>query len=133
MRRLKIDQTTGIVEAEAGVMLPTLSNSLAKKGLQGGEWAIGIPGTLGGAIVMNAGSKDISLAKNLSLKECLIMEFRICQAMMAKHDFYEGVRANLVDKDRNPKWNPESINGVTEKIVNEHFQSLGERELFDNE
>ena len=65
MRRLKIDQTTGIVEAEAGVMLPTLSNLLAKKGLQGGEWAIGIPGTLGGAIVMNAGSQDISLAKNL--------------------------------------------------------------------
>ena len=27
------------------------------------------------------------------------MEFRICQAMMEKHDFYEGVRANLVDKD----------------------------------
>ena len=65
MRGLKIDQNTGIVEAEAGVMLPTLSNILAKKGLQGGEWAIGIPGTLGGAVVMNAGSKNISLAKNL--------------------------------------------------------------------
>ena len=82
---------------------------------------------------MGVALKQLSLAKNLSLKECLIMEFRICQAMMAKNDFYEGVRANLVDKDRNPKWDPESINGVTEKIVNEHFQSLGERELFDNE
>ncbi len=82
---------------------------------------------------MGVALKQLSLAKNLSLKECLIMEFRICQAMMAKHDFYEGVRANLVDKDRNPKWDPESINEVTEKIINEHFQSLGERELFDNE
>ena len=82
---------------------------------------------------MGVALKQLSLAKNLSLKECLIMEFRICQAMMAKNDFYEGVRANLVDKDRNPKWDPESINGVTEKIVNEHFQSLGERELFNNE
>ena len=82
---------------------------------------------------MGVALKQLSLAKNLSLKECLIMEFRICQAMMAKHDFYEGVRANLVDKDRSPKWAPESINGVTEKIVNEHFQSLGERELFYNE
>ena len=82
---------------------------------------------------MGVALKQLSLAKSLSLKECLIMEFRICQAMMAKHDFYEGVRANLVDKDRNPKWDPESINGVTEKIVNEHFQSLGERELFNNE
>ena len=46
-------------------MLPTLSNSLAKNGLQGGEWSVGIPGTLGGAIYMNAGTGNLSLAKNL--------------------------------------------------------------------
>ena len=65
MRLVKIEQCSGIVEAEAGVMLPTLSNLLAKNGLKGGEWAIGIPGTLGGAIFMNAGSKGLSLANNL--------------------------------------------------------------------
>ena len=65
LKSLKIDPYSGIVEAEAGVMLPTLSNALAKNGLQGGEWAVGIPGTLGGAIYMNAGTDDISLAKNL--------------------------------------------------------------------
>ena len=65
MKSLKVDPCSGIVEAEAGVMLPTLSNSLAKNGLQGGEWAVGIPGTLGGAIYMNAGTGNLSLAKNL--------------------------------------------------------------------
>ena len=65
MKSLTIEPYSGIVEAEAGVMLPTLSNSLAKNGLQGGEWAIGIPGTLGGAIYMNAGTGNLSLAKNL--------------------------------------------------------------------
>ena len=65
MRSLKIDAIKGIVEAEAGVMLPTMSNMLAKNGLQGGEWTVGIPGTIGGAIFMNAGSGNISLAKNL--------------------------------------------------------------------
>ncbi len=65
MRSLRIDPYSGIVEAEAGVMLPTLSNSLAKHGLQGGEWAVGIPGTLGGAIYMNAGIGNLSLANNL--------------------------------------------------------------------
>ena len=65
MKSLSIEPFSGIVEAEAGVMLPTLSNSLAKNGLQGGEWAIGIPGTLGGAIYMNAGTGSLSLAKNL--------------------------------------------------------------------
>ena len=65
MRSVSIDPHAVIIEAEAGVMLPTLSNLLAKNGLQGGEWAIGIPGTLGGAICMNAGSGDLSLANNL--------------------------------------------------------------------
>ena len=65
MRSLTIDPNSGIIEAEAGVMLPTLSSLLAKNGLQGGEWAVGIPGTLGGAICMNAGSGDLSLANNL--------------------------------------------------------------------
>ena len=65
MKSLMIEPYTGIVEAEAGVMLPTLSNSLAKNGLQGGEWAVGIPGTVGGAIYMNAGTNNLSLAKNL--------------------------------------------------------------------
>ena len=65
MKSLQIDPNTGIVEADAGVMLPTLSSSLAKNGLQGGEWAIGIPGTLGGALYMNAGTGNLSLAKNL--------------------------------------------------------------------
>ena len=65
MKSLTIEQNSGIVEAEAGVMLPTLSNALAKNGLQGGEWAVGIPGTLGGAIYMNAGTGNLSLAKNL--------------------------------------------------------------------
>jgi len=65
MKSLTIEPYSGIVEAEAGVMLPTLSNSLAKNGLQGGEWAAGIPGTLGGSIYMNAGTGNLSLAKNL--------------------------------------------------------------------
>ena len=65
MRSIKIDSCTGMVEAEAGAMLPTMSNLLAKNGLQGGEWTVGIPGTVGGAIYMNAGSEKLTLAKNL--------------------------------------------------------------------
>ncbi len=65
MKTLIIEPHTGMVEAAAGVMLPTLSNSLAKNRLQGGEWAVGIPGTVGGAIYMNAGTGNLSLAKNL--------------------------------------------------------------------
>ena len=78
MKSLTIEPYSGIVEAEAGVMLPTLSNSLAKNGLQGAEWAVGIPGTLGGAIYMNAGTGNLSLAKNLiSVKVVNIKNYEI--------------------------------------------------------
>ena len=74
MNSLSIDPYSGIVEAEAGVMLPKLSNSLAKNGLQGGEWAVGIPGTLGGAIYMNAGTGNLSVSyTHLTLPTILLV------------------------------------------------------------
>lgn len=44
------------VRAQAGVLLPKLSNAIAEYGLTGFEFAAGIPGTLGGAVTMNAGA-----------------------------------------------------------------------------
>lgn len=44
------------IKAGAGIFLPTLARKAARSGLTGLEWAIGIPGSLGGAIVQNAGS-----------------------------------------------------------------------------
>ena len=74
--------------------------------------------------------KQIRDSKNMSFTDCMIMEYRMSQACMKGHDFYEGVRANLVDKDRNPKWFPESINKVNISIINSHFKSLKEKDLF---
>ena len=60
MRKLQgsdLDPKTGIVEALAGEPIPNLSKRAAKAGLHGLEWAVGIPGTVGGAAVMNAGAQ----------------------------------------------------------------------------
>ena len=65
MKGITVKCESGIIETDAGLMLPTLSNILAKNGMQGGEWMVGIPGTIGGAICMNAGTGEFSLAKNL--------------------------------------------------------------------
>ncbi len=59
-RRLQgsvIDAATGLVEAQAGEPIPTLARKAARAGLSGLEWAVGIPGTVGGAAVMNAGAQ----------------------------------------------------------------------------
>ena len=100
-----------------------------------GEWAKNTLKTLSkkSPTSMTVTTKQLLEAKKLNLKDCLNMEFRICQAMMTKHDFYEGVRANLVDKDRNPKWSPSSIYEVKTNLINEHFKVLGEKDLFSNE
>jgi enoyl-CoA hydratase len=60
-------------------------------------------------------------ARDLDLDGCLVMEYRLSQACMARHDFYEGIRAVLVDKDRKPKWSPASLDAVTDAMVAAHF------------
>jgi UDP-N-acetylmuramate dehydrogenase len=59
-RRLQgsqLDPREGWVEAQAGEPIPTLARKVARQGLHGLEWAVGIPGTVGGAVVMNAGAQ----------------------------------------------------------------------------
>ena len=68
MRQLKgieIDKSAGMIEVFSGEMLPTLARKAAANGLHGLEWAVGIPGTIGGAIVMNAGAQESCIADHL--------------------------------------------------------------------
>jgi UDP-N-acetylmuramate dehydrogenase len=55
-RQTQFDEITGQVTVAAGEPLPTLAWKAAKRGWRGLEWAVGIPGTVGGAVVMNAGA-----------------------------------------------------------------------------
>ena len=73
--------------------------------------------------------KQIAQARLMSLEEDLVMEYRMVQKCQSSGDFYEGVRAMLVDKDRKPKWNPNSIDKVDEIWVNHFFEPLNENDL----
>ncbi|XP_012583146.1 PREDICTED: 3-hydroxyisobutyryl-CoA hydrolase, mitochondrial isoform X1 [Condylura cristata] len=64
-----------------------------------------------------------------TLKEVLTMEYRLSQYCMGGHDFHEGVRAVLIDKDQNPKWKPNDLKEVTDEELNNHFKSLGSNDL----
>lgn len=72
---------------------------------------------------------QLERAKSLSLAEVFKMEYRISQACMKGHDFFEGVRALLIDRDKKPKWNPEKLEKVDEALVLSHFTALDTNEL----
>jgi enoyl-CoA hydratase len=63
------------------------------------------------------------------VEECFQQDYRIALACVAGHDFIEGIRAAIVDKDRNPQWRPDKLEDVTPGIVERHFQSVGPLEL----
>ena len=56
-----------------------------------------------------------------SLDDVLVQEYRVSCASLRSHDFVEGIRAQLVDKDRNPQWSPSSAAEVTEADVAKYF------------
>ena len=58
------------------------------------------------------------------LRSCYIMEKRMAIRFMARHDFYEGVRSVLVDKDNAPKWNPAELRDVGRANVAAYFEPL---------
>jgi enoyl-CoA hydratase len=63
------------------------------------------------------------------LEQSFAQDYRLSLNCVAGHDFMEGIRAAIVDKDRNPSWRPAKIEDVTPEIVDRHFRSLGAMEL----
>jgi enoyl-CoA hydratase len=60
-------------------------------------------------------------AKMDTLEDVLTQDYRVSCASLRSHDLVEGIRAQLVDKDRNPKWSPASLGRVTAADVDAYF------------
>ncbi|KAL7080768.1 hypothetical protein ACQ4LE_000757 [Meloidogyne hapla] len=69
---------------------------------------------------------QIRHGKKLQFSEVFPVEFRLCQRFIADHDFHEGCRAILIDKDKNPKWQPSTLKEVSEAKVEYYFSKFDE-------
>src|SRR5262245_55606805 len=74
--------------------------------------------------------KLLRLARSASsLEECLVREYRAACEVFRSDDFREGVRAAVIDKDRNPTWSPARIEDVTPEMLAPYFAEIGADEL----
>lgn len=64
-----------------------------------------------------------------SLEEALNEEYRVSSAALTSHDLVEGIRAQVIDKDRSPQWSPATLTEVADELVDGYFAGLGDHEL----
>jgi enoyl-CoA hydratase len=72
---------------------------------------------------------QVRRGKTYDFETCMRAEFRIVSRVIHGSDFYEGVRAVIVDKDNAPRWRPATLAEVSEAEVERHFAPLGAEEL----
>lgn len=93
-----------------------------------GDWGATVLATLDGrspfslAVTLKALREGARLA---SVEDCLAMEYRLCRHFLERDELFEGIRAAVVDKDRNPRWETE----VDPAEVEACFASLGDDDL----
>ena len=99
---------------------------------EGSDWAVATAATL---LAKSPTSQKIALralrqGRDLpDLAAVLTMEFRIVCRIAEGRDFYEGVRAAVIDKDRQPRWQPDRLDAVSEAMIDLYFAPLGADDL----
>lgn len=73
--------------------------------------------------------RQLQVGRDFKIEQALALEYRLTQHFMTGHDFYEGVRAALVDRDQQPRWQPPTLAEVGEAMVDAYFSPFGDGEL----
>lgn len=73
--------------------------------------------------------RQLAEGAKLDFDECMKLEYRVVWRIMDGHDFFEGVRAVILDKDNAPKWKPATLAEVSDEEIARYFEPLGRNEL----
>ena len=90
---------------------------------QSDEWSQGTAKTLRtkSPTSLKVTFREIRKGRLLEFDDCIKMEYRMVNSIIAGHDFYEGVRAVIIEKDNVPRWKPDTLAGVTDADVAAYF------------
>jgi enoyl-CoA hydratase len=96
-----------------------------------GDWASGMVAKIRtkSPLSLKIALRQMRHGNSLPFDECMRTEFRIVSRIIHGHDFYEGVRAVVIDKDNAPRWDPPSLAQVDDAEGERHFAPLGADEL----
>ncbi len=94
-----LDDRCAVLKAESGVPLPGLANRLARQGWAGLEWAIGVPGTIGGAVIGNAGAHGGCIAD--TLQRVTVLDEAGDRRELPKSDLELSYRSSRFKQERN--------------------------------
>lgn len=99
----------------------------------GREWAQGVVVDLRkrSPLALKVTHRHLKETAGRSIRETLIADYRLAARFLEGHDFYEGVRAALVDKDGTPRWRPARIEDVPPEAVDAYFQPLPQGAALD--
>lgn len=99
-----------------------------------GEWAIQALAALAAhsPTAITASFRQLVAGKTLCFDDAIRQEFRLACSFVAGDEFYEGIRALVVDKDRKPRWNPDSLAEVTTAAIDRLFAGTGEELGFED-
>ena len=97
----------------------------------GSEWAEQILASLRGKCPrsLKVTLRQLTQGRTCDFENCMIMELRLAVRFMKEPDFYEGVRAMLVDKDFKPSWRALTLDAITDEEVERFFQPLIDGDL----
>ncbi len=117
-----------------GDSVEAILDALAAETTGGGEHAGWAEETRAALLTKSPTSLKITLRQLMVGRDCdldaaLGLEYRLTQHVMAGHDFYEGIRAMLIDRDRKPQWRPATLPEVSDSMVDGYFAPIGDREL----
>ena len=101
--------------------------SLEAAAEEGDEWAVKERDTLGTKSPQTCKVALRQLADSLTLTDFadnMVMEYRIASRVLTRPDFAEGVRAVIVDKTHDPKWDPATPEEVSEELIDSIFAPL---------
>jgi enoyl-CoA hydratase len=119
------------LEIDAAFSLESVEAVLSYLDAHGSDWARRTAAAIRGKSPTSTklAFRQLREGRKLNFDDCMRMEFRMVNRVIDGHEFYEGVRATIIDKDNAPNWSPSELSAVDKADIDAYFAPLGSDEL----